>query len=68
MVDATGIPGGWDFAIGWMPRAQLQAGPGEPGGMTTFEAVDKLLGLKLEPQKRKIPVIVIDQMDPQPKG
>jgi uncharacterized protein (TIGR03435 family) len=66
--DATGISGGWDFAIGWMPRAQLQTGPGEPGGMTIFEAVEKMLGLKLEQQKRVIPVIVIDHMDPKPKG
>lgn len=24
-VDATGLQGGWDFGIGWTPRAMLQA-------------------------------------------
>lgn len=29
VVDATGLPGGWAFAIGWTPKARVQpqAGP-----------------------------------------
>jgi uncharacterized protein (TIGR03435 family) len=32
-------------------------------GYTIFEAVDKQLGLKLEIQKRPVPVIVVDHPD-----
>ena len=77
--DATGIQGGWDFAltfsIGSMTMAARpvgepgQAAPDVPsasvpaGGYTIFEAVEKQLGLKLEKQKRPMPVIVIDRFE-----
>jgi len=32
-----------------------------------FEAVEKMLGLKLEQQTRAIPVTVIDHVEPNPK-
>jgi uncharacterized protein (TIGR03435 family) len=76
VVDLTGIAGGWEFALGWTPRAQLEAGrsvevPGvtttNPTGMTPFEAVEKLLGLRLELQKRPIQVTVIDHVLQKPK-
>jgi uncharacterized protein (TIGR03435 family) len=54
--------------------------PGEPGqtaatvpsasepaeGYTIFEAIEKQLGLKLEKQKRSMPVIVIDHIEQKP--
>jgi uncharacterized protein (TIGR03435 family) len=36
------------------------------GGLTIFEAIEKQLGLKLEKQKRSMPVIVIDHLEPKP--
>ena len=36
------------------------------GGYTLFEAVEKQLGLKLEAQKRPMPVIVIDHIEQKP--
>ena len=36
------------------------------GGYTLFEAIEKQLGLKLEKQKRTMPVIVIDSMEQKP--
>jgi uncharacterized protein (TIGR03435 family) len=36
------------------------------GGLTIFEAVQKQLGLKLEKQKRSMPVIVIDHLEEKP--
>jgi uncharacterized protein (TIGR03435 family) len=36
------------------------------GGYTIFEAVEKQLGLKLEMQKRPVPVIVIDHVEQKP--
>lgn len=54
VVDAMGLAGGWDFAMGWTPKAMLQqapppsnpnAQPGElpdapePGGLSVFESM-----------------------------
>jgi uncharacterized protein (TIGR03435 family) len=36
------------------------------GGYTLFEAIEKQLGLKLEKQKRNMPVIVIDHLEQKP--
>jgi uncharacterized protein (TIGR03435 family) len=79
VVDATGLEGGWDFSFAWTGRnalemARAQAGPpgagpasaAPDGGLTLFEAVDKQLGLKLELQKRPMPVLVIDHAEQKP--
>jgi len=82
VVDATGIEGTWDFTLNFSPFgfAQVVRGgrggdPGqgvapeapEPdGGLTLFEAVEKQLGLKLEPQKRMTSVLVIDHLEQKP--
>lgn len=80
VVDATGLQGGWNFLIGWTPKAMLQtpppanpspaAGalvdPPDPNGISVFEAVEKELGLKLVKQRRSIPVIVIDHVNEEP--
>jgi uncharacterized protein (TIGR03435 family) len=80
IVDATGLQGGWDFLIGWTPKAMLDAprapspnqpagGIGEaaePNGISAFEAVEKELGPKLVKQKRSIPVIVVDHVSETP--
>ncbi len=48
-------------------RGGAEAGPAvatDPvGGYTLFEAIEKQLGLKLETQKRMLPVIVIDHLE-----
>jgi uncharacterized protein (TIGR03435 family) len=36
------------------------------GAVTLFEAIDKQLGLKLAPQKRPVPVFVIDKAEQKP--
>jgi len=82
VIDATGLEGGWNFLVGWTPRAALQAPqapnpnapPGaigdasDPNGISVFEAVEKELGLKLVKQKRSIPVIVVDHVNEKPIG
>jgi uncharacterized protein (TIGR03435 family) len=74
IVDTTGLDGGYDFTLGWTPKAQLQARPAEPasagselsaadpGGLSLFEAVEKQLGLKLEVQKHALQVYVMDSV------
>ena len=63
-VDLTGLSGGWNFLIGWTPKAMMQPTPGAspnggptaeaavPDGITVFDALEKQLGLKLVKQKR----------------
>ena len=79
--DATGLEGGWDFTLTFSPvppamlnriAAAGDQGKGAPvasdpaGGYTIFESIEKHLGLKLEAQKRTLPVIVIDRLQPKP--
>jgi uncharacterized protein (TIGR03435 family) len=79
VVDATGLAGGWNFLMGWTPKAMMQgptsstASQGNnlaeiavPDGITVFDAVEKELGLKLVTQKRSVPVIVVDHVDEKP--
>jgi uncharacterized protein (TIGR03435 family) len=71
VLDATGLEGGWDFSVTYS-QPMLPAGAREPttdaptGAPTIFEAVEKQLGLKLEKQKRPVPIIVIDRLEEQP--
>ena len=80
VVDATGLPGGWNFLMGWTPRGLYQPSPAAaaeqpdravgdaatPNCISVFDAVDRELGLKLVRQKRSIPVIVIDRVAEKP--
>jgi uncharacterized protein (TIGR03435 family) len=44
----------------------MPAAPDPTGGYTIFAALEKQLGLKLEPQKRNVPVIVVDHIEQRP--
>ena len=74
IVDATGLQGGWNFLFGFSrlqgqrsPNANPQAGETPDSiGLTTYEAVERLLGIKLVKQKRSIPVLVVDHLDEKP--
>lgn len=71
--DSTGLEGRWDFSFVFTPAYRVNTGPAaaegaasDPNGSVTLpEAVEKL-GLKLEQQKRPMPVIVIDHLEQQP--
>lgn len=79
VIDATELPGGWDFVLSWtaggifdrVPRSGRVEG-GQPnvptasdpnGAVSIFDAVEKL-GLKLEPRKAPTIVLVIDHAEP----
>lgn len=64
VIDETGLKGAWDFELKWHARNQLAAAGSE--GLTIFDAVEKQLGLKLEPQQRPQPVLVIDSVNRSP--
>jgi uncharacterized protein (TIGR03435 family) len=67
VVDQTGLKGSWDFEIKWMPRGTTA--PAAAAGVehiSVFDAADKQLGLKLQPDKSSIPVIVVDSVNQKP--
>jgi uncharacterized protein (TIGR03435 family) len=74
IVDATGLNGGWNFMIGFSsgnqgprpPNTNQTSDAAEPAGLTSYEAVEQLTGLKLVKQKRSIPVIIVDHVDEKP--
>src|SRR5262249_6866031 len=64
VMDSTNLEGKWDFDLKWTARQALAAAGAD--GISIFDAVDKQLGLKLEPQQVVTPVIVVDQVNQKP--
>jgi uncharacterized protein (TIGR03435 family) len=59
--DETGIPGAFDVTLTWRPEsATADADDARP---SFFTAVEEQLGLKLEPQRRPVEVLVIDRLE-----
>jgi bla regulator protein blaR1 len=76
VVDKTGLTGNYDFKLNWTPDpgSMPPGGPGlggppqgdasvDPDGPTLFTALEEQLGLKLQSEKGKVDVIVIDHID-----
>lgn len=81
VLDNTGLKGSWDFTLGFSSIGSLQSGangggtpppdgalaPPDPNGaISLYDAVRRELGLKLEKQRRPVPVLVIDHINEQP--
>ena len=65
-VNSTGLEGSWDFELKWTSIGLLaQAGA---DGIPLFDAVDKQLGLKMEPKQVPQPVIRIASVNRTPDG
>ena len=58
VVDQTGLDGEYDFVLDWDPD-QLA----DSTGPSLFTALHEQLGLKLEPRKGQVPVLVIDSVE-----
>ena len=79
VVDQTGLAGNYDVDLQWTPTGRRMARPpggdGPPGGppipvpppdangATLETAIQEQLGLKLDPQRGPVPVVVIDRAD-----
>ncbi len=66
VVDETGLSGGFDFSLEWMPEetgASAAETPADAVGATFFEALKDQLGLKLVPQKGMVDVLVVDGIE-----
>jgi uncharacterized protein (TIGR03435 family) len=65
VVDKTGLKGEWNFNFKFTPK--VPAGIKTVGeNITLFDAVEKQLGLKLEPGSVPAPVIVVDSVNAKP--
>jgi len=65
VVDATGLTGLFDFTLDF--KLDESTSPNRELGQTPFEAVQRQLGLKLEPRKGPVEVVVIDHVE-SPSG
>jgi len=79
IIDKTGLTAKYNFTLKWtpddgpapmpgglaggLPRGDAGSTP-DTGGPSLFTALQEQLGLKLEPQKGPVDVIVIDHIDP----
>ena len=76
VVDQTGLTGNYDIDLQWTPQGMRIKGPGDapPGpafpapppdanGATLETAIQEQLGLKLDPQRGSVPVLVIERAE-----
>jgi len=67
VLDLTGLTGEYDYAIDLSGLANHPDSTGEDGpGPSVFSAVQKDLGLKLEPGKHPVGMLVIDSVNKVP--
>ncbi len=70
IADQTGLKGAWDFNFKYGPKISggivaLLVAPG-PETISIFDAMDKQLGLKLDPLKVSTPVVIVDSVNRKP--
>jgi uncharacterized protein (TIGR03435 family) len=64
VVDRTGLTGGWDFEVTFAPpQGRGGADAVDPNLPDFFTAIQEQLGLKLEPTKGPVDVLVIDHVE-----
>jgi uncharacterized protein (TIGR03435 family) len=63
VIDNTGLTGEWDLDIKWDLDASAVRGDAESRYGSFFTAVREQLGLKLEPTKSTVNVLVIEQLE-----
>ena len=78
VVDRTGLTGNYDVDLQWTPQGMrigrppgdnppgpaFPAPPPDANGATLETAIQEQLGLKLDPQRGPVPVLVIERADP----
>jgi uncharacterized protein (TIGR03435 family) len=60
-VDRTGLTGRYDFTLKYVPASKTVTD--ETGGASIFTAIQEQLGLKLQPAKARMDVLVIDSIE-----
>jgi uncharacterized protein (TIGR03435 family) len=64
VVDATNLNGRWNFDLRWTPRLVLARAGADGISLTT--ALERQLGLTLEPRALNLPVLIVDAADDTP--
>jgi uncharacterized protein (TIGR03435 family) len=68
LIDKTGLKGSFDFTLEWAPEpigspASDSPVPPAPAGPTPIEALREQLGLKLDPARASLPILVVDKVE-----
>ena len=63
IIDRTGLTGTFDFHLEWTPDQATVPQSDDATGPSIFTAVQEQLGLKLEPAKGPVEVLVIDHVE-----
>jgi uncharacterized protein (TIGR03435 family) len=69
VLDKTGLTGRYDLTLTWTPDtgespdASQGSSPSETSGASIFTTIQEQLGLKLEPTKAPVPVLVIERIE-----
>lgn len=61
VLDKTGLTGKYTFTLNYLPVSK--AATDETGGLSIFTAIEEQLGLKLQPAKAPMDVLIIDSID-----
>ena len=61
VIDKTGLMGNYDITLNYLPQPQADAPPDAPPNV--FTALQEQLGLKLEPDRAPLKVLVIDRIE-----
>ena len=62
VLDKTGLTGAYDVKLEATPEFRINGGSA-PGDISVFTAVQEQLGLKLEPTKGPVEILVIDHVE-----
>ncbi len=63
VVDRTGLTGTYDLKLYIHPDIRSNRGEPNDADISIFPAVQEQLGLKLEPQKASVPILVVDHVE-----
>ena len=63
VVDKTGLDGRFDLTLKFVSDDAVSAGPDAPSGPSVFTALQEQLGLKLQPEKGPVEILVIDHIE-----
>ena len=66
VIDATGLTGEYDISLYWVPQRPDSIASDDPNGPDLIAALQQQLGLKLEPKKGPIEVLVVDHAEKIP--
>jgi uncharacterized protein (TIGR03435 family) len=63
VLNKTGLTGTYNLSLTYTPDIRSNRGEPDPNDISIFTAVQEQLGLKLEPQKASIEVLVVDSIE-----